>query len=128
MDTEGCIVPAQDLIHLGYIPGFVAELENIAMSARESTEELIQSLGIHLPTGRKLKQDWPQPLFKLFDHGEEVVHGVLRVFELAIVCDVTAGFHSKAEVEWGLPAPQFQSGCLRQSIEAVVDLNGVEAL
>ena len=55
VNAEAAIVTAQDFVDFRCIPGLVAELEDITMSARKTAQKFIQALDIHFPTGRKLK-------------------------------------------------------------------------
>src|SRR5207302_2152017 len=90
--------------------------------------ELLEPLDIHPPAGWKLEQDRTEPPFQLFDHSHELLDGLFRVPEFLVVGDEAAGFDGEAEVRRRFAAPAFQRGRRGQGVEAVVDLDGIEAL
>src|SRR5439155_6437077 len=81
-NAERCIPMLKNASDFRSVPARVAQLEGVAAPARQSFQKNLQPLRVHLPAGRKLKNDRTQFAAKLSHSLEELLNSRLGIFEL----------------------------------------------
>jgi len=125
-NAECGIVPAQNLINGFGVPGRIAEFKRVAMTLRERAQKGLEPFRVDLPKGRQLKDNWAELGAQKIDPLEVAFDGETGVLQLFHVGNKTAAFGGKAESRGRAGAPVLESGFERQTIEGVVQFDGVE--
>jgi len=128
IDAERRVVLPQELVDLVVHPRPVAQLERVAVAARQLAEELLEPLEVHVPTRRKLPEDRAELSAEPLREREEVPEASRRILQFDHVRDEAAPLHSEAEARGRGTAPHVERRLFRQVIEGVVQLDGVEVV
>lgn len=128
VDAEGDTMFAQEVVDGIAEPGGIAQFDGPALGGGQMMEEVGESGRVNMPMWGEVDEDGPKGLLEAFGAAEEEVDGALGVFEMFEVGAVAAEFKGVNEVLGCAAAPIVEGFGLRESVEGVVDFDGVEML
>ena len=120
------MVLAQQPVNLITEPVGLAEFEDIAHLAGQTSQEALQAVNIDMPARRKLKkhgaESRAEALYGIKVRGKLIVHFA----EFSRVRYGAIGFDSKEEVVGGRLSPAINSMGGRHSVKGIIQLDSVE--
>src|ERR1043165_1564440 len=114
VDAERRVVLPQELVDLIGHPRLIAQLERIAMAARQRLQELLEPLDVDVPSRRELPEDRAELLAEALGAREKVPEAARRVLELDHVRDEAAPLHREEELRRGRLPPRVERRLFRQ--------------
>src|SRR5581483_2605252 len=106
----------------------IAEFDRVPPRSRQPAQECVEPIQIQRPARRQLIEDRAQRGAEASRSREEQLQRFGRVFQFLHVREVAAGFHRVHEPWRCAPRPRRERRRVRQAIERVVDLDGIEPL
>jgi len=123
VNTEGRIELLEDLESFRLQPGGVAKLKGIAIISRHFFEKSAQSFRVEFPFRRKLEEYGQRHIGERLDGAEEFHGTFVRIEQLLIVGNETAGFDGEAKRLRNRFPPGFGGGTLRCPVEGGVNFD-----
>src|SRR4030095_13242240 len=127
VQAERDLIATQQRIHAIVVPGGLPEFHRVPITGRKHRQEVLEALEVDGPARRKLIQHRAQLGTELPDVFEEAAQRILGILELLHVCQEATGFDGVDKASRRLLSPFRKCARLRQSVEAVVDLDRIEA-
>src|SRR5262249_16846538 len=116
----------QGLENVFTVPAGLPKLDCMAPPLGKCLQECPKPHGVVSPARRELIEDGAEVGAELLGSREEALERLLRVLQLLHVREISAGLDREEEPGGGLPLPSREPAGFGQSVEAVVQLDGVE--
>src|SRR5215210_3466724 len=126
MEAHCHFIAAQQLIDSLVVPARLPELHRVPEAARQSRQKVFEALKVHWPAWRQLVQHRREMRSEVFHTIEETRDRFLWVLQLLHMGEKATGLDCIQKPPWRLVTPLCERLDLRQSVEAVVDLDSIE--